>query len=73
MKSPNYNAIQKEMQKNKEGINSGAIDVYEFLGYLSIKYIKPIDGLWDERTTATTDPYTDLLHAMLDINEIETY
>jgi hypothetical protein len=71
MKKINYNAIQKEISKNYLDLKSGVYDVYDFTGYISVKYFKPVDKLWGERTDK--NPYLDMLFGMLEINEIELY
>jgi hypothetical protein len=71
MKKINYNAIQKEISKHFLDLKSGVYDVYDFISYISIKYFKPVDELWGERTDE--DPYLDMLFGMLEINEIELY
>ena len=70
-KKINYNAIQKEIDRNYSDLKSGIYDVYDFMGYISVKYFKPVDKLWGERTGE--NPYADMLFAMLEINEIEFY
>lgn len=67
----NYNAIQKEIDKNYLDLVSGVYDVYDFIGYISEKYIKPVDPIWGERTDE--NPYLDMLFGMLEINGIELY
>lgn len=66
-----YNAIQKEISHFKRQLKSGSYDVYDFCGYISEKYFKPVDKIWGERTNV--NPYLDLLFAMLEINDIELY
>lgn len=71
MKTLNYNAIQKEIHDNYLDLKSGIYDVYEFCGYISKKYYKPVDPEWGERIEL--DPYADLTFALLEINGIELY
>ena len=66
-----YNAIQREIDKNYLDLVSGVYDVYDFCGYISEKYFKPIDPEWGERTDV--NPYVDVLFGMLEINDIELY
>jgi hypothetical protein len=66
-----YNAIQQEIDKNYLDLVSGVYDVYDFTGYISEKYFKPVDKLWGERTDV--NPYLDMLFGMIEINGIELY
>ena len=67
----NYNAIQEEIDINYLDLVSGVYDVYDFIDYISVKYFKPVDKLWGERTDA--NPYLDMLFGMIEINGIELY
>ena len=67
----NYNAIQKEIDENYLDLVSGIYDVYDFMGYISAKYFKPVDPIWGERTDE--NPYLDMLFGMIEINGIELY
>ena len=67
----NYNAIQKEIDENYLDLVSGIYDVYDFIGYISEKYFKPVDPIWGERTDE--NPYLDMLFGMIEINGIELY
>ena len=67
----NYNAIQKEIDENYLDLVSGIYDVYDFIGYISVKYFKPVDPIWGERTDE--NPYLDMLFGMIEINGIELY
>ena len=71
MKNLDLNAIQKEIHDNYLDLRSGIYDVYEFCGYISKKYYKPIDHEYDTRVEF--DPYADLTFALLEINGIELY
>ncbi len=66
-----YNAIQKEIDENYLDLVSGIYDVYDFIGYISEKYFKPVDPIWGERTDE--NPYLDMLFGMIEINGIELY
>lgn len=66
-----YNAIQKEIDDNYLDLTSGVKDVYDFTGYISEKYFKPIDPIWGERMDE--NPYLDTLFGMIEINGIELY
>jgi len=66
-----YNKIQKEIHDNYLDLKSGILDVYEFIGYISKKYFKPVDKDWDVRSDE--NPYVDMLFGMLEINGIELY
>lgn len=71
METLDYNAIQKEIHDNYLDLKSGILDVYEFVGNISEKYFKPVDKHYGERLSS--DPYTDMLFSMLEINGIELY
>lgn len=66
-----YNAIQKEIHDNYLDLKTGIYDVYEFIHHISLKYFKPVDKDWGERVDE--NPYSDMIFAMLEINEIELY
>ncbi len=65
----NYNAIQKEINKNYLDLDSGTYEIFDFIGYISEKYFKPIDPFWGERVNE--NPYLDLIFAMLEINGLD--
>jgi len=69
MENINYNAIQEEIELNKDALNNYELDPFKLMSNLSIKYIKPVDKLWSKRMTE--DPFTDLLIAMFEINGID--
>jgi hypothetical protein len=69
----NYNAIQKEIDKNYLDLVSGVYDIYDFCGDISVKYFKPVDPIWGERTVIDANPYIDMLFGMIEINGIELY
>lgn len=67
----NFNALQKEIEQNKKSLITKELDYYIFISNASLKYFKPIDKLFDERTANEPNPYLDLLFAMLEINGID--
>lgn len=71
MKAPNYTAIQQEIDDNYLDLESGILDVYEFIAIITKKYFYPVDPIYGERTD--DNPLLDLLFAMLEINGIEPY
>lgn len=66
-----YNAIQSEITLKLDVLLSGEYDVYEFIQYISEKYIKPFDKHYSD--LIEDNPYLDLLFAMLEINKIYIY
>jgi hypothetical protein len=69
MKTLDYNAIQKDIHNNLNELNEGDLDVYDFIGTLSKKYIKPVDPKWLDRED--DNPFLDVLFGMLEINGVE--
>jgi hypothetical protein len=66
MKAIIYSKIAIELKQNKEKLNSGEIDIYDFIDELSIKYSRPLNTQeWDMRMS--------LLFAICDIEGIELY
>ena len=51
-KKINLNAIQNELLQEKENINNGTSDVYNFLGYLSKKYFSEVDPNLSDRLSS---------------------
>lgn len=63
-------AIQDEIAENYSALRNKEIDPYDFMGELSNKYFKHIDMRLDDREG---DPYTGLLCAIFEINNIELH
>lgn len=72
-KKINLNAIQNELLQEKENINNGTSDVYNFLGYLSKKYFSEVDPNWADRLSSEEDPYNDILFCLCDIHGVNLY
>lgn len=69
--SIDYNSIQKDIEENIENLTNGILDVYDYCGELTQKYIEPIFP--ESMDCEEENPYLDLIFAMLEINGIELY
>ncbi len=63
-----YNAIQKEIEKNLIDLQNSDLDVFEFMHDVTMKFIKPHFKLDDNDTR-----FADLIFAMLEINDVELH
>ena len=71
MERIDYNAIQREIDKNRDNIDNGSYDIYEFCSYIQKKHIEP---LYPESVHLVNEnPFADLLFSMLEINNLELY
>lgn len=53
--------IRERIENRLDHLKNGSIDAFDFMGYLSKEFIKPIDKIWAKRNGTFKDPYTDRL------------